>query len=550
MEKEIIDEYINDEVSVESLSLKYHIGKIKIKDILLKNNVPLRKRGGQTKVREIKPFDIDLTNKQIVCNKCGKEFFDVENKSGGITSHIHECYPEIEIPSKFLRNEYKKEHGTLWHFQFFKLIDKVNIEKLNCPMCVWSTTDLTNKSGSFTKHIINEHNGIKDFLSSYPEYEYLFQTYNKDQEKEELLLDENNFTTCKICGEKMKVISNTHLKNYHNITSQEYKLMFPNENLASRNSRQIFKENTIISNINSTPTWTSSGEIEISNFIRGLGIDVEKAKNRKLLNGKEIDIIIPDRHIAIEYNGLYYHTEKMGKGSTYHLDKTIDCFNEGYQLYHIFEDEWVNKKEIVKSKISHILGFDNGEKIGARKCNIKKITSFEKSEFLDKYHIQGNDNSFIYYGSFYNNILVGVMTFNEKRNMTKNLDRQYELSRFCTKNGYIISGLASKIIKQFIIDYNPSSIISFADRRWTPQYDSNLYTKMGFKLVKILKPGYSYYNSKVNKYRRFHKFNFGKNNLKKKYPNIDLTKSEKEIMTELGFDRIWDCGMFKYEIKV
>lgn len=548
MEKEIISDYLDGKLSVESISLKYHIGKIKIKQILLKNGVTIKSRGGQTKDRKFKSFEIDLSNKKIQCTKCNKDFFDIENKSGGITSHIKECFPEVEIPSKFLRNLFKKENGSLWHFQYFNIIDKVENEKLSCPICNWSTTDLVNKTGSFTKHITKDHTGVESFIELYPEFSKYFNVYFKEKQDEDFLSTDKNFITCKICGEKMKVVSNTHLKIRHNISSMDYKLMFPNENLASNTSREVFKQNAIESNINATPTWASSGEVEICEFIKSMGIDAQKSKNRKLLNGKEIDIIVPDKKIAFEYNGLYYHTEKMGKHPTYHLDKTKECFNKGYFLYHIFEDEWINKQKIVKGKIQHILGNDNTIKIGARNVEISKISSEEKSKFLEENHIQGNDNSSIHYGSFYKKSMVGVMTFNEKRNMTKNSESQYELSRFCTKQGYTIIGLGSKIIKQFIIDYSPKSIISFADRRWTPNYEKNLYTLMGFKLVKILKPTYCYYNSKVNKYKRFHKFNFGKNNLRKKYPNIDLTKSEKDIMTELGFDRIWDCGMFKYEL--
>ena len=147
-------------------------------------------------------------------------------------------------------------------------------------------------------------------------------------------------------------------------------------------------------------------------------------------------------------------------------------------------------------------------------------------------------------------VMVGVMTFNDKRNMTKNSKGEFELSRYATKQNYMVMGLASKMLKQFINEYEPKTIISFADRRWTIDGNNNLYTNLGFNLVSITKPTYYYYNSKVSKYKRFHKFGFGKNNLKKRFPNLDYTKTEKELTTELGYDRIWDCGLFKYELKL
>ena len=193
---------------------------------------------------------------------------------------------------------------------------------------------------------------------------------------------------------------------------------------------------------------------------------------------------------------------------------------------------------------------NDGIKIGARKTVIKKIDPEEKAAFLNNNHIQGNDSSTISYGAYFNDVLVGVITFNNKRNMTKSKLGEYELTRYAVNQKYMVPGLASKFIKQFINDYSPERIISFADRRWTPNCDNNLYTNIGFKLVGIIKPGYSYYNSKIDRYRRFHKFGFGKNSLRRKYPDLDFTKTEKELTSELGYDRIWDCGLFKYELIV
>jgi hypothetical protein len=553
MEKEVITRYVNDNCSIEQLCSEFKVGKLKIKKILLDNNIPFKKRGSQPKNREYVEFSMCLENKVIKCKKCGIEYNDVENKSGTAIIHIKECFPETDIPTKFLRSEYKKEHGLYWHFQYFDVVEKPNldIEYLKCPECDWKTTDLTNKTGSFTKHITREHDGVSVFLERNENYLKYFATSTNKLEKISFLnVKDDNRVTCNLCGKNMKVISNTHLKNKHNISSGEYKLMFPNQKLSSKTSTDIFRKNTIIGNENMSPTWTSRGELEIMKFIKDLGINVEKGRNRKLINGKEIDLVMPDHKICIEYDGLYYHTEKMGKTSRYHLDKTIECHKIGYDLIHIFEDEWILKKPLIKNKLKHLLNINDGIKIGGRNVKISKISSGLKSKFLDENHIQGNDNSSIKYGSFYNGELVGVMTFNESRNMTKTIKNEFELSRFAIKQNYIISGLASKFLKIFINEYSPESIISFADRRWSPNEKNNLYEKIGFKLSDIIPPKYYYYNSKINRYKRFHKFGFGKNSLKQKYPYLDFTKSEKELMTELGFDRIWDCGLFKYKMDI
>ena len=438
-----------------------------------------------------------------------------------------------------------------WFEEYFDIVNVEKRTRRKCNLCDWSTLDVDNKTGCFENHVNDIHNmGISEYLKLFPEEIGLHPSCQRKLTKERELLDSQNYVLCQLCNEKMSTITNTHLKQRHNITIEEYKLKFPNSKIVSSKVSNTLSDNAKIINMNQTPTWTSKGEIEVKEFVESLGFGVVKGKNRKLLEGKEIDLLIDDVKIAIEYNGLYYHTEKMGKNSNYHLNKTIECNMNGYKLLQIFEDEWMKKKDLVKNKIKHILKKSEGEKIGARKILIKEISKDDKKIFLDNYHIQGNDKSSIFIGGYFNDILVGVMTFNSKRNMTKNELFEFELSRYATKSGYIISGLASKMIKFFIKNNNPKSIISFADRRWTLDCDNNLYVNLGFELVSIVKPTYYYYNSKVNKYKRFHKFTFGKNNLKKKFQNIDLNKSESTIMAELGYDKIWDCGLFKYQLRL
>ena len=96
------------------------------------------------------------------------------------------------------------------------------------------------------------------------------------------------------------------------------------------------------------------------------------------------------------------------------------------------------------------------------------------------------------------------MSFKRER---KGSDK-WELTRFATDITKHCVGVGGKLFKYFIINYNPSEVKSFADRRWTFDKNNNLYTKLGFKLDKILKPDYKYVIENINK--RFHKFNFRK----------------------------------------
>ena len=267
-----------------------------------------------------------------------------------------------------------------------------------------------------------------------------------------------------------------------------------------------------------------------------ISIDVH---NRKIIAPLELDIYLPDYNIAIEFNGLYWHSN-LYKEKNYHLNKTKLCEEKGIQLIHIFEDEWIYKKNIVITRLKNILGF-NEHRIGARKCTIKEISIKEKNIFLNQYHIQGTDKSTIKIGSYYNNILIGVMTFSRPRIFTnqKKINGAWELSRFATINNTYTPGLASKLLKYFERNYKPQTVFSYADKRWS---QGNLYYKIGFEFKYETPPNYWYFNKELI---RKHRYTYRKNNLKK-FINYSDNKTENQIMYEAGYLKIYDCGNIKF----
>lgn len=273
----------------------------------------------------------------------------------------------------------------------------------------------------------------------------------------------------------------------------------------------------------------------------------EKPVKYKMQDKKQIDVLY--KNVGFEANGLFYHTEKNfyggdGKNRNYHLNKTLQAAREGIKLYHIFEDEYYKKEEIVKHKILNACGLNDGIKANARDCQINYLDFNTSQQFLNKFHIQGADIVSIRFGAYIGDELVGVMTFKDKK------DGIYELNRYATNYNYHVRGLASKILQHFIKIYKPSKITTFADIRWTPDGESNLYTKLGFKLVKKLPPTHHYYNKELGA-KRFNRIQFQKHKLLKKFQRDDRISSEmseSKIMELLGYDRIWDCGNWKYEI--
>lgn len=286
----------------------------------------------------------------------------------------------------------------------------------------------------------------------------------------------------------------------------------------------------------------SKDEVEIFEYVKNILGNNEVVLNhdRNTLEGKELDIYIPSKKLAIEYNGLYWHTINVVKKQSYHLNKLELCEQRGIKLIQVFEDEYIEHKDIVLSKIKHLLGCDDIlEKVYGRKCIVNEITKKDSDTFLLKNHIQGPVSSTVYLGAYNGDVLVGVMLFKKS-----NISGNWELTRFACDITKHCIGIGGKLLSYFIKSYNPLTITSFADRRWSSSLSDNLYIKLGFKEEYKSKPDYRYYNPNDGAVRQ-HKFKFRKQALHRKY-GLPLTMTENQMTKKLGYKKIYDCGLIKY----
>lgn len=266
-----------------------------------------------------------------------------------------------------------------------------------------------------------------------------------------------------------------------------------------------------------------------------------KVESNYKIGRTEVDIYLPDVKIGFEFNGLYWHSE-VYKDSRFHISKTEKLSESGISLFHIWEDDWVFRKEIVKSQIlSRISKIP--ERIYARNCEVREISDNRiVRDFLDKNHVQGFVGSKHKIGLFENDRLVSIMTFGGLRKVfnQKSEGGKFELLRFCNVLNTTVVGGATKMIQFFIRNHNPSEIISYCD---VSRSNGNVYRKMGFELSHTSDPNYSWVISGVRK----HRFNFRKDKLVNL--GFDKSKTEIEIMHELGYYRIFDCGVQKWVLR-
>jgi len=274
-------------------------------------------------------------------------------------------------------------------------------------------------------------------------------------------------------------------------------------------------------------------EHQIGNYVEEtLGLTVIR-NSKRIIPPLELDLFVSDKKIAIEFDGLYWHSdERIDKN--YHLNKTLLCQQQGIQLIHVFENEWVQHPELIKSMIANKLGL-TPRKIYARKCTVREIDTNVKNDFLFSNHIQGPDNSKYRFGLFFEDELVAVMTFG-KRKIT-GAKPALELMRFCNKQFTTVVGGASKLFDFFVKTYSPSEIISYANRRFS---NGNLYKSLGFTFSHASPPNYWYFDQDRN---LRHRTNFQKHKLRSVLgEQFNPEQTEHENMKSAGFSRIWDCG--------
>lgn len=447
---------------------------------------------------------------------------------------------------------------------------KRKLKKVTCKMC-----DFIGKTNGISEHIKTHKITVDEYIDKFGEYrpkylDYIHRaslkfeckicnkkcasdrhlTYHIKQhgvDKRSYVIKyilNNEIPKCKCgCGEEIKVL--TYYPYHVNHISGHNTYMHIGMT-RSKASRLKMRKSAINRIKNKKGVYFYNGiskqEIKLKNFIKENYKGNVICNDKELLSGLELDIYIPDLNLAIELNGERFHCD-LFKNKRYHLNKTIECNDQGIHLIHIWMSDWTQKQDIVKSILLNKMNV-NKIKIYARNTKVKILPNNILQVFLNKNHIQGQCISRIRLGLYdKNDTLIQIMAFSSLRKATGLIskDNHYELIRFCSEQNVSVIGGASKLLSYFIKKYKPLEIISFANRDWS---NGNLYKTLGFDFVKYTEPGYFYCKGK----RKYHRYKFQKHKLVAE--GYDSNKTEYEIMTDRGFYRIWNTGnlLFKLDI--
>lgn len=279
--------------------------------------------------------------------------------------------------------------------------------------------------------------------------------------------------------------------------------------------------------------FRSEFESNVVDFVSSIYTGELILNDRQQIAPYELDIYIPEKKLAIECDGVYYHSTQKRADRNYHLKKTRMCLDRGIRLIHIDDWEWAKKRQICESIVSGAIGVYR-QRLYARECTIKEVSHKESKDFLEANHLQGNVNASYRLGLYFRDELVQIVTLGKSRFKKDEL----ELLRMCTKLNTQVVGGFSKLMSHLPPEF--TEVYSFVDRS---KFTGASYLKSGWELVSFTKPNYHYFKN----FERFTRNQCQKNMLKDFLgeENFDPNLSEVENMFANGFVRTFDCGNVK-----
>lgn len=355
----------------------------------------------------------------------------------------------------------------------------------------------------------------------------------------------------------------------HNTCGKEYKITIRRFKEGSRcnckngSTGQKTKTATPVTPVVISSAVKTQGRIDFENFLKQTCSEETVQIDTQVPGTNSVpSFYIPELKTAFYYTEMIANSEEGSNGvcnRKFFTGMMHDLHdNANVRLVCLTEEEWLNKQQLVKLKITHILGKNKGAKIYARKCYVKEIPSSIRCPFLNKYHIQGKDSANVSLGLYYKNKednteeLVAVMSFVKPRKaMNGQTDKyDYELSRFAAVTDRHVVGGFGKLMKYFRDNYQWDKLLTYADLRWTSM-DSSVYKTNGFTHTHNSDASYGYVDMSVPVPTKEFRFKYRKSELEFKFPQFwnNGNATEKEIMKNAGYARLWDCGNLVFELE-
>jgi hypothetical protein len=252
---------------------------------------------------------------------------------------------------------------------------------------------------------------------------------------------------------------------------------------------------------------------DIHNLLKTNQIPFESVENQSVF---EL-LYIPEHQLFLHLIDLQtFQDNDLPNNYFQEFSDKINAQNQ--RIIHLWEDVYLSKTELVKSRILAMLG--KFTRLHARHCFIERIDKNNTDKFLEINHLQSSVKAKFKYGLYLkpqyverfglvvcedtnNGIqeikpkLIAVATFSGGRTMkvgARANKRSYELIRFASLKGSVVMGGMDKLLKAFTEEHQPDDIMSYADRDWS---DGRSYDKLGFTKIENSLPQTFYINPKT-----------------------------------------------------
>lgn len=280
---------------------------------------------------------------------------------------------------------------------------------------------------------------------------------------------------------------------------------------------------------------SNAAQREIFRYVSDeLGFKDVIINDRVLIKPYELDITVPSKRFAVEYNGLYYHNARY-KASEYHDTKALLAERNSYTLLHVFEDEWASKPNVVKSMIKHRLNMNPRLPGGARTCQVVELDPRARKVFFSENHLEGDVGAVKAYGLVdRSGRLVAAVSLRFPMHRTK-YSEHVELARFATLNDLSVPGALSKLTKVAVsatLELGKAKLLTYADGRIG---GGKAYESSGWTFVAKTEPRFWWTDNHV-RYNRF-KVRAGGG------------ETERQKAARLGLSKIYGCRNRVYVIE-
>lgn len=252
-----------------------------------------------------------------------------------------------------------------------------------------------------------------------------------------------------------------------------------------------------------------------------------KRNVRDVIPPKELDIWIPEHDLAIEYNGLSWHTE-LSVADDYHWHKSLECQEKGISLIHVYSDDWRYKNKIVKSMIQSRLGA-TAHRVGARKCKLQKISREQRREFFNQNHIDGDSQAKIAWGLFDEEGIVAALSLRQPHHRKWRDENRLEVCRFASRLNTNVPGGLSRLTSAALRYCKGQGLVGLMTYVSLDYGTGDSYTKAGFNHV-----GWSgkqfWWTDRSRRYNRF-----------QCRADSERGLTEKQVAREKNWYKIWGC---------